>query len=1464
MTNKFLTTVKLIKHTLPYTMLTISIAQSHAYTIGQSYVDNDAASGLHGLGINNNYTENISFNSQDNSSFTKELGLNNIKSNNGTNGAHGLSGGNGIGDTNQGTLSHNFWMGASGGSGQNGGKGGQGGFGAKGNSLEIKPDDKNNNNLENINLEYKAGKGSDGGLGGNGGIAGSGGNGADSLRSSDRNVRVAMAGAGGHGALGGSGGDGGQGGFGGDVKAVIFSNNSDPNKSYTLHLNTLKASVSGGLGGNGGTGGNGANGSNGGLGGNAKAPLILWNSGFIDGREADGGNGGNAGSGGDSGRGGLAGIGGNADIKLVALKGDSTKMLDAKIMANSLEVQALGGANGQTGLSGKEGLKGMAGTGGKALQCRYFDSNNCAVQNEKAINGRDGFSASDGSILTQKSQDQIANNASSSIIDIENTNLSIGAKDVNTLQLKSYAKDAQNKEAFSIKAKDSNVTLLSNIDTQSNTLHSVYLDNASIDFYKDNSPKTLSVDGFYLNNDNNIVFNIYRASNDKIEFKPKDKSKFEGSGSLSILVDDLDIFKDKESLEKMSQQDFEKEKVLVSNLDKSFVPYIKTYSTNNNIIDTGSKNVDMISFDESISNSHRYIYDYTLDIAGDDSKQIRYKRNSLKVSTNGVAGLNGQSVLNIDKTLYKDATKGDLKLDFKSLDGVNGSDAKDAYLFGNGANGGNGSSGGSILLNLSLKDSSYLSGIVSIKAQGGNGGNGAKGSSADGLDHDILSKRISQLVVGNGGDGGSGGSSIINGFKFNNQNSHVENLNLSLVSVAGQKGVKGNVGDFYKDASDLYKGFYFKDETKLALHDDKSKIDAYIQSKLKPGKNGLDGQNGNSYVSALNLNTTNVTFNGLNNVDVSSLAYANLNVATTSKAIGIQALNSELNINGDLSVKSKASLVTLQDKAKIDTKNLEAYSIFAQQSNLNLYANLDLKSQALVTNNANLLSDNLHSDVLDKGGFYFKNSNINFKKNVAINKNIQGYTFNTLSTDRFIAKGNNSISLYSDLKDIDKDGITGDSLKIFKALDVNDLNALNIKVVEDKSLDKSLVGYQRVDGYHTLIDLSNVSDSSSKDKLYSIIAKSNNTFTEDYGALKYQVKANLEQEHDTGNIIITSLDVTNTSDIEPLPKTPKVIMKKATPRPSNIVIAAIDNAFLINRMHFLNDNLFNERMYFVDTDISSSNKSGFWYQSHFAKVDFNTDINSNMSVNSSFSMNKIGFDHIQTIDDIKVLRGIYAGFGLMSSNFDKDYGMSKIKNTSAGLYGSITLNSGLYFNADFNINSYNSKLSAKPTGSFDLVDASYNTKAFDLSLGLGKKYIFKDNTVFDIGSKVNFAMFSGDDYRTNNNLIVFNESYFASTLKLSSLIGEYFNNKNTFYYARFDAGISLADSSDYMQVYSLNNKTFYNFEKPKYDQYYANIALGIKHSLTDKLDLLLDVNRYCLSGSNDKNLGVRGEIKFSF
>ncbi len=723
---------------------------------------------------------------------------------------------------------------------------------------------------------------------------------------------------------------------------------------------------------------------------------------------------------------------------------------------------------------------------------------------------------------------------------------------------------------------------------------------------------------------------------------------------------------------------------------------------------------------------------------------------------------------------------------FKGVDGEDGENGTNAYLYGNGGDGGNGgNSEGFKAFGYKIENSKQ------------------RANTNIAFDDDF----IVSLEGGNGGQAGSGGLGDGADHKYNNGA-------VNKVS-SGDAGSGGNGGDAIAVAVLNTSG----QEVNV-------KLNADIDITTKAGKGQNAGKVGDitnatiihedaKYKESLAGET------GINGID--GISYA----------VGLVDIGGTLNINSDNEeVKNiKVSASTKSD----DKSNVKAYSIYANGSNVNFGTSLNLETSI----NENQLGN----------GAYFENSRINFSNmnfppfEKPQNK-ASAYKFRNVTSDKFQLVGNNEFGFYTDLANN-----TGDSYKITKALDISKLNYFKVEILDDASLgisSGSNPNNETITGKHTLIDLSNVNDNK-KFQLDKFLQAANTIKTYDRGAIRFSTDAKIEQDKNTGNIVVEEVKVINNN-------------QNSLVDPSEIVKAIVDNGFLMNNMHLLSQNQLSERFRIIKEDDNHS-KSGTWMQAYNSHLDQFTTTYGKREISSIYSAFKYGIDGVTNLQDLDIMTGTYVGYGTLHSKLVKG-GNSEIDNITLGFYAAWAYQNGVYFESQAIIDHYKNKISAFETGSMNLNSADFNTMAYTLNFALGKKHYLPKGLFIDLYADLDYTYYDERNFRTSNNLKVYQDPYQNLGLIGSIMIGKEFDNSKGMIYTKTDVGHYFSDANDTGKIMDPLTGNW-DYKLADYSYTFANAILGVKYRPSKAFELSLEANRYFMSYTN-ANYGIRGEIRYRF
>ncbi|EAI4070174.1 autotransporter outer membrane beta-barrel domain-containing protein [Campylobacter jejuni] len=722
----------------------------------------------------------------------------------------------------------------------------------------------------------------------------------------------------------------------------------------------------------------------------------------------------------------------------------------------------------------------------------------------------------------------------------------------------------------------------------------------------------------------------------------------------------------------------------------------------------------------------------------------------------------------------------------KGIDGEDGKDGTNAYLYGSGGDGGDGGNG------------------EGFRAFGYKIENSKQRANADiKFDDDF----IVSLEGGNGGKAGNGGLGDGADHKYNNGA-------VNKVS-SGDAGNGGRGGDAVAMAVLNTSG----QEVDI-------KLNANIDITTKAGKGQDAGKVGD---------ITNATIINEDAKFKQSLAgNAGINgVDGLSYAVGFADIGGTLNINSDNEgVKNiKVSASTKAD----DKSNVKAYSIYANGSNVNFGTSLNLETSI----NENQLGN----------GAYFENSRINFSNmnfppfEKPQNK-ASAYKFRNVTSDKFQLVGNNEFGFYTDLANN-----TGDSYTITKTLDISKLNYFKVEILDDASLGisgSSNPNNETITGKHTLIDLSKVDDNK-KFQLDKFLQAANASKTYDRGAISFSTDAKIEQDKNTGNIVVEEVKVINNN-------------QNSLVDPSEIVKAIVDNGFLMNNMHLLSQNQLSERFRIIKEDDNCA-KSGTWIQAYNSHLDQFTTTYGRREISSIYSAFKYGIDGVTNFNDLDLMTGAYVGYGTLHSKL-LNGGQSQIDNISLGFYAAWAYQNGIYFESQAIIDHYKNKINAFETGSANLNSADFNAMAYSLNFALGKKHYLPNGLFIDLYADLDYTYYDEKNFNTSNNLKITQNPYQNLGLIGSIMVGREFDNSKGMIYTKTDVGHYFSDADDTGKIVDPLTGNW-DYKLADYSYTFANAILGVKYRPSKALELSLEANRYFMTYTN-ANYGIRGEFRYRF
>lgn len=365
--------------------------------------------------------------------------------------------------------------------------------------------------------------------------------------------------------------------------------------------------------------------------------------------------------------------------------------------------------------------------------------------------------------------------------------------------------------------------------------------------------------------------------------------------------------------------------------------------------------------------------------------------------------------------------------------------------------------------------------------------------------------------------------------------------------------------------------------------------------------------------------------------------------------------------------------------------------------------------------------------------------------------------------------------------------------------------------------------------------------------LDNFITASNSIVEKDQGAIKYTIDPNIYQDKNTGNIIIDELKITN-NNINSLVD------------PSEIVKAIVDNGFLMNNMHLLSQNQLSERFRIIKEDDNHS-KSGTWMQAYNSHLDQFTTTYGKREISSIYSAFKYGIDGVTNLQDLDIMTGAYVGYGTLHSKLVKG-GNSEIDNITLGFYAAWAYQNGVYFESQAIIDHYKNKINAFETGSMNLNLADFNTMAYTLNFALGKKHYLPKGLFIDLYADLDYTYYDERNFRTSNNLKVYQDPYQNLGLIGSIMIGKEFDNSKGMIYTKTDVGHYFSDANDTGKIMDPLTGNW-DYKLADYSYTFANAILGVKYRPSKAFELSLEANRYFMSYT-DANYGIRGEIRYRF
>lgn len=575
----------------------------------------------------------------------------------------------------------------------------------------------------------------------------------------------------------------------------------------------------------------------------------------------------------------------------------------------------------------------------------------------------------------------------------------------------------------------------------------------------------------------------------------------------------------------------------------------------------------------------------------------------------------------------------------------------------------------------------------------------------------------------------------------------------------------------------------------------------------------------------------------------------------------VHLTNSDINKQRDLNFDIKtdfASNAALVSKFKIDAskQKIKRRNVI---ENINIDYNLYINKRNSIS-----VKDFINGRIIkDSSSLSLTDVNLNFSH---FNKDLikpksqekAPYSnFYSIKTDSLKLSGDVNINIITQLlnKDYTK---RGNSIEVLENVDLKDLKSLNIKVLDDKNLNKNIIGKIDLKGEHIVLDLSKVKNKESKNLQGKL--KSPVFWTEDYGAVKLLMKANLKQDKSTGNVILEKITLKNGGDIF---KQKQMFSKKKV-LPSNIVVTVLDNAFSINRMSFLTADMIDNRLASLLHESYSDKKAGFWHQCYNNKIDFKTHINYDLPLQTDIMSHKVGFDKSFKKDSAMHIFGTSAGFSFMHAKNEKEFSSSNLKQTILSFYTGAYKQNNMYYKAHGNVSLFSSTIKAIPSLHHEILQAKSQMRAYSLALTFGRKFTLFENVFFDTNLKFDYSYFVAKDIKTNNNLYFKQDSYSNAYIKTQAQLSRDFKQLNTYLYSKLSSAFTLTDTKSYMLVKDGQNNTDYYFKKPNYNLYYYDLAFGSRHNFKQNLVFDFEFNRMFISGAKDKNMGLKGEIRYFF
>ncbi len=811
--------------------------------------------------------------------------------------------------------------------------------------------------------------------------------------------------------------------------------------------------------------------------------------------------------------------------------------------------------------------------------------------------------------------------------------------------------------------------------------------------------------------------------------------------------------------------------------------------------------------------------------------------------------------------------------DYTSKDGNDGSSAVEVKGgLGHGGDGGNGAKGQDIdITKTSDTDSPILLvDDLAFKIKAGDGGAGGKGGNADGID-DPWAAAGNKLKVGNGGKGGDGGDVTFKALKVANSDALIAS-SLDITATAGDGGAGGEGGDKDKGANLAATGDNIVDgwslsSTTLKKGDGSIKSKTELQTEIAgwlndrvdqtTGIKGDDGKTGVAIVKAIEVSDATINLGNKDNP-------TNIKV----KAVG--------------------------------NTGSQAYSIDANNANLLILGDTDLKATADINSGGETLSE----------GLVINNSTIDFSKTTpsvlkAALLGAPALSFKTLTTDKFAPIGTNTLVFNTDLANN-----TGDKMVVSDSADFANLTMLNIKIARDAILDSvdSLVPNSKdtkaFSGSITLLDLPD-GTTGLEGKITNLNASWSNI---DYAGavVPMQYRTDISINGD-GDLALNGIEVYNPTtpapqpqptpepepdpepsvDPEPEPEPtpdPTPQPQPAPLTPTNIAQVMIDSSMLNSRANFLSNTQMSGHfkgfggMFAKNGDSSANGSNGasgdgdsetrsnsdddelkfsWWAQDFATQMRLKSDYSGN--IRSYFNDVKVGFDVIN--GERNFMQSFYAGHSNMNTKID-EAGSSRFRGLKLGYYGAWVAENGLYVEGGANITTLQNRLKGYVYGTAEEDRATTKNMAFGGFVGAGKTFELPAGILLDIGAKISLDRYTADTYTTTSGITATNPASTEYGASLNAIIGKYFT-KNSLGYLKAEGGKIFANQKEYKTLIDANGRA-YSFKNPNSDLDYSNLSLGFKYSPVPKLEFSAEAGAMFMSGAKKPSPGGRLEARYSF